>query len=406
MESLMDQALTHQFPVHPNFEAETRTANLRKVYEVASQAAQTQDGRVPVDKTIRQVVRQIANPLQLGEMAETHFVIGQHWKTHFNRKANEAGGALTVSQLREWTDQPKPMGLLEEVSNLVIMVFAEQTNRSFYIHGAPCEVTITSLKNDMELREQVLPAKDQWEKAVECAGAIFGIPASKLPNVTNVSGLARQVKEKCIESLPSCRTLCRYLKEKMEAFEVDPEDASRMETANASLTLLEQISGTSSDNDVIEKLAEADVATSETAMGQSIASSLQLVQRIEATEWDVFNITGQDSDDEIREFRKKIAEALTADEHVIHLGAMMKEAQSGAIRILTRKREETEPQPPSETPKPLKPSKLRQVINQGEGNEMDLEGVKSLIEDLESRLRSGWKLRINLSWIIEEEDDR
>ena len=29
--------------------------------------------------------------------------------------------------------------LPEEVSNLVIMVYAEQTNRSFYIHGAPCE---------------------------------------------------------------------------------------------------------------------------------------------------------------------------------------------------------------------------------------------------------------------------
>ncbi len=71
-----------------------------------------------------------------------------------------------MGQLREWTNQPKPMGLPEAVANLVIIVFAEQTNRVFYLHGVAHEATITSLRNDMELREQVLPEQDAWEKAV------------------------------------------------------------------------------------------------------------------------------------------------------------------------------------------------------------------------------------------------
>lgn len=42
-----------------------------------------------VDRPLRPLIRQIANPLQLGELGPdaTHFVLGQHWKNHFTRKA-------------------------------------------------------------------------------------------------------------------------------------------------------------------------------------------------------------------------------------------------------------------------------------------------------------------------------
>jgi len=162
MEDILGQALAYQFPAHPLFEAEIKTANLNKVLDVATQAARTHDGRIPVDKSLRQVVRQIANPLLLGEIAETHFVLGQHWKTHFNRKAAETGGTQDVGRLRQWIDQPSPMGLPEEAADLVILVYAEQTNRSFYFYEAPYEAALKNLKNDLVLREQTLPAEPVW----------------------------------------------------------------------------------------------------------------------------------------------------------------------------------------------------------------------------------------------------
>ena len=98
LEGLLDQALADDYPAHPKFEAEVRKRNLEKVYEVVSQAARKEDGRVEVEKTLRPLVRQIANPLLLGEMGAdaTHFVLGQHWKNHFTRKAAQTGSALTV----------------------------------------------------------------------------------------------------------------------------------------------------------------------------------------------------------------------------------------------------------------------------------------------------------------------
>ena len=91
----------HEFPAAPEFEAEIKSLHLKRVWEVASAAAQAEDGRVFVERPNRALMRQIANPLKLGEMGAdaTHFVLGRHWQQLFTRKAAEAGGALVVRQL-------------------------------------------------------------------------------------------------------------------------------------------------------------------------------------------------------------------------------------------------------------------------------------------------------------------
>jgi hypothetical protein len=98
MEHLLGQALAHEFPAAPEFEAEVKTNNVKKVYELISAATRTEDGRIAIDKPSRPLLRHIANPLQLGEMGHdaTHFVLGQHWKTHFTKKAAETGSIITV----------------------------------------------------------------------------------------------------------------------------------------------------------------------------------------------------------------------------------------------------------------------------------------------------------------------
>ena len=47
MNHLVSQALDHEFPAAPQFEAEVKSSNLKKVFEVVSQAARSTDGRVP-----------------------------------------------------------------------------------------------------------------------------------------------------------------------------------------------------------------------------------------------------------------------------------------------------------------------------------------------------------------------
>jgi hypothetical protein len=112
----------------------------------------------------------------LGEMGHdaTHFVIGHHWRSHFSKKAAETETTISVGQLRKWIDQPRPMGLSKEAQNLVILAFAEQTNRTFLRHNVPVEGSLASLTDDLVLQEQKLPGQSEWETAVALAGHIFG----------------------------------------------------------------------------------------------------------------------------------------------------------------------------------------------------------------------------------------
>ena len=170
-------------------------------------AVSEKGGRVLVEKSVRSLLKQIAEPLNLGEQGETHFVLGQRWKDHFTRKAAESGATMTVQALRKWIDEPRSMGLPKECDNLIILVFAAQTNRSFFRHGAPCDATLANLPDEVELREQQLPPEASWVTAVERAGRIFGAASSPLLNASNLAKLADDIQVRAKENIDACRRL-------------------------------------------------------------------------------------------------------------------------------------------------------------------------------------------------------
>ena len=76
----------------------------------------------------------------LGDMGidATYFVLGQHWKTHFARKAAETGGPMDVGHLQQVDRRSAGRwACRKEAENLVILLFAAQTNHTFYRHGGP-----------------------------------------------------------------------------------------------------------------------------------------------------------------------------------------------------------------------------------------------------------------------------
>src|SRR4051812_27820112 len=152
LEHLLGQALTHQFPDHPQFEREVKKSDCEKVLAEVQKAARAEDGRVPVDKTLRQAVKAVANPLALGHMGEQYFVLEKTWQTHFNKQlAAEKATTPTVRRLRDWMDHPRKKGLAPEVGNLLILAFAEQTDRSFTLRGRTFSPTLENMPDELEL---------------------------------------------------------------------------------------------------------------------------------------------------------------------------------------------------------------------------------------------------------------
>lgn len=400
LEQLLDQALVDDYPAHPKFEAEVKTSNLRKVYDVVSQAARKEDGRIEVEKPLRPLIRQIANPLLLGEMGTdaTHFVLGQHWKNHFTRKAAQFGAALMVGQLRKWLDEPRTMGLPREAANLVILVFAEQTNHTFFHHGGPEEGTLTKLPDDYELKQTKLPDESAWAIAVQRAASIMGVAVSPLRKAGNVGLLVSQIRSKAGDHRAGCQGYARRLCERLNGLGV--ADAPRLKTAHATLALVDRLHATEEDG-VVGVLASAEVATSETAMGTSMKSAAEMSATLEAFNWEILDAVSRLTDerqDGAAEVRQIVCEALAADEHAVALAPALKEAQSKAVRLLTRRDEGEGGGGGGGGRRGGNDDKVRKGIKNG----LSCADARKQLEQLEQEAQQGRTVTINLSWQIVE----
>jgi hypothetical protein len=336
---LLGQALKHQFPAHPAFEDETNLgpATLKRVLAELERATQTPDGRIAVDQPKRREMRQIANPLKLGEMHETHFLLGHHWRTHFLRKQAEQGGAMTVGKMRRWIDEPVAMGLLpKEVQNLIILVFALQTNRSFFLHGGPTQPSLENVQDELELREQKLPSQATWDKVRERAAAVFGVTASPLLNASNVSKLIGDIQAEIATRKDGCGQLSVRLKQVASQLADAGTTPARIRTAQVVKTLVDALAQSEGDA-FVNALAQGEVASSEQAMGASFKKAGDVLESLSRVNWELLEAVLRLADD-----RKQAAQAIwtvlrqafQADELAVALGPALTEAQSRAVKLL------------------------------------------------------------------------
>jgi hypothetical protein len=395
---LLGQALTQQFPGHPHFEVPVKPGALRKVWEVIRAAAETPDGRVAVDKPIRPQVRGIAYPLNLGEMGETHFVLRDTWKQHFLKHHAGDGGPLTVGKLRTWSDRPEVRGLPETVQNLLILTFALQTGRSFFLHGGPYEPTLDSIADEVELRQQTLPPTDEWERAQKRAATLFGYVGSPLLNASTVNRLGEDIKNKAMSTRVPCSNLVRVLKDTVGSFGLDASAANRGRTAFACVKLVEALADAQADR-AISVLAGADIATSEPAMAASISQAGRLVDTLQAASWELFDALVNLTDARqvaASGIRRRVADALAADEYVVALPSELREAQSDAVKLLA--------QSPTLRPvAPVPPKSGRKRVDGSKAQGLRPPEAKKLFAAIEERLGENDRRRLTVDWEIEEE---
>jgi hypothetical protein len=406
MHHLLSQALAHEFPAAPDFEAEIKSSTVKKVYEIVNEATRMQDGRLLVDRSFRSLLRAVANPLLLGEMGHdaTHFVLGHHWRHHFTRKAAETGGTMSVHQLRQWIDDPKPMGLPKDAQNLIILLFSEQTNRTFYRHGARWEATLTTLPDDCELREQKLPEQRQWEAAVQRAGSIFGLAISPLRNASNVADLATRVQQKAREARTACQAYSHALRERLIKLGLQSTEADRYRTAGAALALVEQLTAAKAD-DVVGICASTPIATTEAAMGTCLNDAAALKATLEGTSWEIFETVGDFADGRkstVDEILARVTQALRSDEHVVPLAPVLREAQAQALRLLRESTKSPEPPPPSREIKAT-PQPGKRLVSHGSQENLGVAAAQDLLATLEREQQQGRSIQVSLSWTIEEE---
>ncbi len=412
MEHLLDQALSHQYPKHPKFGQEIKHGkDLKQVLEVCQEAARSQDGRVFVeDKAVRLKLRNICNPLDLGQMSETHFVLGAFWKNHFNRMLSQSDQTHpTVADLKRWMEQPDERGLPREIEHLLVLVYADQTNRSFVRYGGNYVPSLDEMPNDLELVEQQLPDVKDWETAVQRVSEIFGHAISRLLNAGNLTTLASKVKESVTSLKADCESLpdrLQLILKNLSVADGDIEKADRVKTAKAVRKLLSDCEGKEATA-LVGVIASAKMDTSGTAMGRSFKSATSILDCLRNTKWDLFNGVSHLGDERKTQadlLIQDVRSALCTDELALAggLASELSEAESRAIKLLTPPK----PKPDDPTPPPPPPPKKgwKQV---GTGSRSRLNHEESLTEaqELVQKLEQNSKLRLTIHWTLEEESE-
>src|SRR4051812_47831548 len=287
LEHLLGQALEYQFPGHPHFEREVKKSDCEKVLAEVQEAARVEDGRVAVEKPLRPVIKLVANALGLGHMGEQYFVLEKSWQTHFNKQlAAENASIPTVGKLRRWMDLPKRKGLESFVGNLLILAFAEQTNRAFYWNAKPFPTpTLDNLRDDMELRQQELPDEGEWDAARRRAKDVFGLGDfdAALLTAANVAALAGKVQELAERHRGAARDLAREVRlslARMGVSDAEIAQAPRWRTAAAAEALVSGLIGKDATA-ALKHLAQSTLDTSAAAIKTSLGKAAAVLAALD-----------------------------------------------------------------------------------------------------------------------------
>ncbi len=354
---LLGQALEFQYPGHPRFDETIRLSAsvIKKVFAEIEKACNTTDGRILVEKSLRKDIRLIANPLKIGSMEETHFILDHTWKNHFLKKHASTNELLTVGLMRQWIDQPRPMGLPRILENLIIMTFASQTNRVFFDNDLSIEPNIEDLKKQYELKEMDLPSEGDWKKAIERAGFILGITQSGLLNAGNVAKFSDNVRNELSEYQEICNDLHKTLEKLWSTRKDLNKSAKRLTTAATAKSFIADILKADGIR-LVERLAnwetQANPAPTDAAIGTSIKKAADVNKAISDANWSLIeeaeNLEG--SHKEVAgQLTKDLKDALEEDEYVIALSPKIASIHSRALELIKAALKEKQSPPDSKT---------------------------------------------------------
>jgi len=349
-------------------------------------------------------------------MSETHFVLSHEWRNHFNRQLAAANKVTpTVGELRTWINQPQPRGLPADIEQLLILVFAEQTNRSFCRYDRAYTPSLESMPDELELRPQPLPTPEDWERAVERITTILGGQWAGPLTAANAVHLAGKLQAEVQRAREACGQLPELLLAgggHLGLPDKTLQRTRRYRTAVAMATLLNDLAG-QEPAAALTFLAHATLDTSAAAMRQSMQSAPAVTTALAQADWALYDAVAGLTDSRqaaAQALLRDVSEALQADEYVVALVPILTEAKQRAIRLLAAPLTST-PSPPPPKPAPVKgegakrPQKTTwHTVDTGQGDLLNATDWDALAARLQAQLQQNPAWRLSLTWNLVREE--
>ena len=335
MAELLEQAMSSQFPQHPEFDDSVKlsSAYAQKVLDVFLDALQQSEGRIEVEKSQRDMIRMIANPLKLGEMAPQYFVPGEHWKDHFRRKAPDGLDGVKVSDLRAWIG----WGIPPILENLIIIACAAQLNCSFSRQGSPYQVSLKDLPGDCKLKSQELPAQDEWEKARKIQDSLLGLAGlPKLMTAQTLDDFSARVRAEATRYEKPVNQLVDLLASESVRHGLG-EDFDRLNAAKEAQRFLAIVKANQGCA-LIKALAGFNSESPDTAISTSIKGTDPVIHVLPIDRKTLDLALGLDSPlkEEAAKLETELLSALRFNEYVAALAPVVGRVNTKALAILQR----------------------------------------------------------------------
>lgn len=388
-EQLLDQALRFQYPEHPEFPCEVRSGDLGKVHGELRRAIHASNGRIDVDGPLRGLMREVAQPLGLGEMHERHFLFREDWPNTLRRNLagdGQGDAPLTIARLRAAIDQPSAKGLPESIQNLLIIVFAEHGQYAYLQHGQEYEPSLKDMPDHLVLIKQELAEPMTWKQALDKAGAIFGLTPKTLRTANNQNDLVKTVHDEVRLYLTHAEALKAELREQLQQLG-EPLAGNRLRTADYAVDLLADLAQLDAA-ELVERLAACQPPASDQALGRSLNSAQDVVTLLKNNNWALLQKMWSGSNERGQAIRQKVVEALSADELVKPLGPVLRQAQLEVTELIEPTPVPPVPSVPEPAPVPPEAPGFK-LVKQESRKGLGRKEAHSLFAAIEAELEEG-----------------
>lgn len=296
---------------------------LQGLYETISKAIEHEDDRYYIEKRAdRDELREIVQPLRVGEMGADHWVRSRDWRPVFGSLVGS--DRIAVSDLREALDPPTARrGLSAPLQNFVLLAFAEAENYGFVLHGQPCTAELRSIPDDAVLERRAVPDEAEWAQASARAAELFGISAPRVRSAKSAQRFAHEVTAKVSVSADAARSLPALLEQAGERVGLTPEQVragARYRTAAAVKALVEGLA--SDPTRLVKHLATCAIETSAAAMARSLTTCRQVVELVRREDWDGLHKGLEWPDPQVQSLVESAQERWCADEYVSKLDGL------------------------------------------------------------------------------------
>ncbi|MGF1645336.1 MAG: hypothetical protein ACFCVF_00190, partial [Kineosporiaceae bacterium] len=408
---LVDQSLHHSFPAHPRFEPEGDEIRRREVDAVLAAvdaALGEPEGRAPVDGAQRQIVRRVANPLELGWMGETHFVFNAErftWDrligTRMARDGLADDAPVTAGQLRQWVRAAKPAGLVPLVEDLVVLAWARRHNRAAFVHGtATTDTAPGKLPDHVEFRAQQMPPAPSWRTATTRAMALFGLPNAPYLTATSLQSWELDLRSRVAALVAPAAGLVPALEAAYARLGLDTGGVpGRLTTARAAADLVSGLAAAVGPVALVERLAEAVLPAPDQHVGTSLASAGPLAHALGSFRWagvDRLRAVADERRADAHAIVGRLRAAVAADEFASRLASALERADREAFDLFSTGGRVAPPTPPVVPP----PGPTGRRSGTGTRAVRGAADLDAALSDLRSALDANPGREIRVTWEV------